>query len=269
MLGLRVLLVALLVLVTACTNDPQGEAEDRVAEAYFDPAPLEGETITIIGEVEEVLNGSVFRLLGDEYGERGLTIVGADVPALEPGVVTRVTGVVMENDPDAVGVELGIELTEEDLAAVGESHVVTADSVELLAPVAEAGEESLAAAAEDLGAALGREAATFAGLVVGVLGDRGPYTVFAPSDQAFAESAADLLGRPGRLESLLRYHVVEGEHRAEELADVDTLTTLEGSELDVWTADGQVLVGGVPIVRADIEVAGGVAHVIDGVLELP
>lgn len=112
-----------------------------------------------------------------------------------------------------------------------------------------------------------------ADLVTTLQGD-GPFTVFAPTDDAFAALPAGLLDKlllPENLESLtaiLLYHVVDGAVYSSELTDGDTVT-LEGSSVTTLiTADG-VTVNEANVTTADIAATNGVIHVIDQVLIPP
>lgn len=110
-------------------------------------------------------------------------------------------------------------------------------------------------------------ALTAAGLVDTLKGS-GPFTVFAPTDEAFAKvPKADLdalLKDKAKLTAVLTYHVVAGKVMA---ADVKAgkVKTAQGSELTVTTADG-VKVDGAHVVKTDIVADNGVIHVIDSVL---
>lgn len=112
------------------------------------------------------------------------------------------------------------------------------------------------------------EAAKTAGLV-DTLKSEGPLTVFAPTDEAFAKlpqgTVESLLHDPAKLGSILKYHVVAGRLRAENVAREQSLTTVQGQELRVDTTAG-VRIGPAKVVRPDIEASNGVIHVIDTVL---
>ena len=103
----------------------------------------------------------------------------------------------------------------------------------------------------------------------------GPYTLFAPTNDAFGRlpdgTVDDLLAeRQDRLRTILLYHVVSGRTSSSSITGTDTLTTLAGPGLPIGLADGAVLVGGdVSVLAADVETANGVIHVIDGVLRPP
>jgi uncharacterized surface protein with fasciclin (FAS1) repeats len=113
-------------------------------------------------------------------------------------------------------------------------------------------------------------AVTAAGLVETLQGT-GPFTVFAPTDEAFADiqSEVDELLKPEnkeKLSNILTYHVVSGKAMAADLEDGQELTTVEGSKLKVMMKDGKVMVGDAEVTTADIEASNGVIHVIDKVL---
>jgi transforming growth factor-beta-induced protein len=112
-----------------------------------------------------------------------------------------------------------------------------------------------------------------AGLVDTLKGE-GPFTVFAPTDDAFAalpEGTVDtLLEDPqGDLTQILTYHVVPGKILSTDLSDGMTATTVQGSDLTFTIKDGNVYVNDAMVITADIETANGVIHVIDSVLLPP
>lgn len=113
-----------------------------------------------------------------------------------------------------------------------------------------------------------------AGLVDTVSGRR-PYTVFAPTDAAFADllqklgiTADKLLADP-ELKNILLYHVVGGTTMSGYLRDGQVLPTLQGSPLPVKVSDGKVRVGKAMVTAADVACTNGVIHVIDRVLVPP
>ncbi len=103
----------------------------------------------------------------------------------------------------------------------------------------------------------------------------GPYTVFAPTDDAFAavpqETLDALLADPqGALTDVLTYHVVPGKVMSTDLSDGMMVETANGASLEITVNDdGTVMVGDATVVTADIETANGVIHVIDTVLVPP
>ena len=105
------------------------------------------------------------------------------------------------------------------------------------------------------------------------LAGAGPYTLFAPTDDAFADlpqgTLEELLADPSQLEPFLLYHVVPGEYLAVDLAEETALFTAQGSDLPVSVDGETVTVGDATIVEADITAGNGVIHVIDRVLSPP
>jgi uncharacterized surface protein with fasciclin (FAS1) repeats len=108
-----------------------------------------------------------------------------------------------------------------------------------------------------------------AGLVETLKGE-GPFTVFAPTDEAFAklpEGTLDaLLQDKEKLTAILTYHVVPGEVTSEQVAGLSSATTVNGKELTIAARDGKVTVGTASVTQADIPATNGVIHVIDSVL---
>ncbi len=107
-----------------------------------------------------------------------------------------------------------------------------------------------------------------AGLVDALKGD-GPFTVFAPTDEAFAAlpegTVEALLTDIPTLTAILTYHVVPGAVMSADLSDGMIATTLNGADITINLDDG-VTVNGANVVLADIEATNGVIHVIDAVL---
>lgn len=110
-----------------------------------------------------------------------------------------------------------------------------------------------------------------AGLVETLKGD-GPFTVFAPTDEAFAAlpegTVEGLLNDIPALTEVLTYHVVPGAVMSGDLSDGMTATTVQGSDVTISVGDS-VMVGDATVVTADIEASNGVIHVIDSVILPP
>jgi uncharacterized surface protein with fasciclin (FAS1) repeats len=110
--------------------------------------------------------------------------------------------------------------------------------------------------------------------LVKTLQGKGPFTVFAPSDDAFAklpkETLDDLLKPENKkkLASILTYHVVAKELAAADVAKLKKITSVEGSELMITVKEGKVMVNKSYVVSTDIKCTNGVIHVIDAVLML-
>ena len=114
-------------------------------------------------------------------------------------------------------------------------------------------------------------AVTAAGLVETLKG-AGPFTIFAPTNAAFAALPAgtvDGLLKPeskDALTKILTYHVVAGAVKAADLKDGQKVKTLQGEELTVSIKDGKVMINGANVTTADLTGSNGVVHVIDAVL---
>lgn len=103
------------------------------------------------------------------------------------------------------------------------------------------------------------------------LSGEGPFTVFAPTDEAFAAlgtTVQDLLKpeNKDKLASILKYHVVSGRVFAAQAKDLKEATTVNGQSVKIESKWGKVMVGGAEVVTADIDASNGVIHVINKVL---
>ncbi len=110
-----------------------------------------------------------------------------------------------------------------------------------------------------------------AGLVDTLKGE-GPFTVFAPTDEAFAAlpegTVEGLLADPDALASILTYHVIAGKVMSTDLSDGMTAATVNGADLTIKT-EGGVMVNDASVTTADVEASNGVIHVIDKVILPP
>ena len=106
--------------------------------------------------------------------------------------------------------------------------------------------------------------------LAGTLEGKGPFTVFAPTDAAFAKvpttTLAALTRDRAKLRAVLLYHVLKGRVTAAQVVERHTVKTLNGQSLTVRVKHGVVMVGGVRVVKANIAASNGVIHVINGVL---
>ena len=106
--------------------------------------------------------------------------------------------------------------------------------------------------------------------LVDTLKGAGPYTVFAPTDAAFAKLPAGtvegLLKDPEKLKKILLYHVVPGNVMAADVVKLKSAKTAEGSLVKVAVRGGKVMVDGANVVKTDIVCDNGVIHVIDTVI---
>lgn len=108
-----------------------------------------------------------------------------------------------------------------------------------------------------------------AGLAETLQGE-GPFTVFAPTDEAFSQlpegTLEELLANPEQLRRVLTYHVVSGRVTAEQVQGMSSAQTVLGQELGISVESGSVRVGDATVVQADVMASNGVIHVIDSVL---
>lgn len=114
-----------------------------------------------------------------------------------------------------------------------------------------------------------------AGLVETLSGE-GPFTVFAPTDEAFAKLPAgtvENLLKPEnkeQLKAVLTYHVVSGKVGSDAVVKLNEASTVQGKPVQITVSDGKVVLNGnVNVVKTDIKTSNGVIHVIDGVLLPP
>ncbi|MDT8357167.1 MAG: fasciclin domain-containing protein [Methanomicrobiaceae archaeon] len=137
-------------------------------------------------------------------------------------------------------------------------------------PTATPAQKNLVETAVDAGTFTTLVAAVQAADLADTLSGEGPFTVFAPTDDAFdalPEGTIDeLLAEPeGQLKEILLYHVISGRLTAADVVDRTDLMTLLGKRLRIDTTDG-VMVDGAEVVTTDIECSNGVIHVIDAVM---
>lgn len=104
------------------------------------------------------------------------------------------------------------------------------------------------------------------------LSGKGPFTVFAPTNAAFAKlpegTVASLLKpeNKDKLVSILTYHVVSGKVMAKDVVGLSSAKTVQGSTVDIKVKDKSVMIDGAKVVKTDIKASNGVIHVIDTVI---
>ena len=105
------------------------------------------------------------------------------------------------------------------------------------------------------------------------LSEKGPFTVFAPTDVAFAKlpkaKLDELLKNKKELERVLKYHVVSGRVTAAEVMKLKTAKTLEGADLKIALEGSKVMIEKAVVSKTDIEASNGVIHIVDSVLLPP
>ncbi len=110
-----------------------------------------------------------------------------------------------------------------------------------------------------------------AGLVDTLRGE-GPFTILAPTDEAFAKLPAgtvEELLKPEnkqKLVGILTYHVIPGKVLAKDVVNLKSAKTLNGKEVTIKTEDGKVMIDSATVIKTDIDASNGVIHVIDTVL---
>jgi uncharacterized surface protein with fasciclin (FAS1) repeats len=108
--------------------------------------------------------------------------------------------------------------------------------------------------------------------LVDTLKSEGPFTVFAPTDEAFAalpEGTVETLLKPenrDQLVSILTYHVVPGKVMASDVVSLSEATTVNGSDIAIKVMDGSVHINDATVIAADVNASNGVIHVIDTVI---
>ena len=113
-----------------------------------------------------------------------------------------------------------------------------------------------------------------AGLVATLKG-AGPFTVFAPTDEAFAKLPAGVLEdllkpeNKAKLQAILTYHVVPGKVMASQVTGLTSAKTVNGKSLRIAVKDGKVMIDDAQVIKTDIATSNGVIHVIDSVVLPP
>lgn len=118
-------------------------------------------------------------------------------------------------------------------------------------------------------------AALTAADLVDALKGKGPFTVFAPTDEAFSklpEGTVETLLKPenkAQLQAILTYHVVAGKVDSSQVVKLSEATTLNGKQVKIMVKDGKVMVNDATVTATDIETSNGIIHVIDKVILPP
>jgi transforming growth factor-beta-induced protein len=188
-----------------------------------------------------------------------------EAPSLqgEPIAIKVEGGKVMVNDANVVTTDIE--------ASNGVIHVI--DSV-ILPPSASAeAPKDIVDTAIGAGSFKTLAAALEAAGLVEALKGEGPFTVFAPTDEAFAALPAGtvegLLKDPEALKAILLYHVVQGRVLAADAAKLTEAKTLNGASIKISAKDGKVMIDGAEVITPDIMASNGVIHVINQVILPP
>ena len=142
-----------------------------------------------------------------------------------------------------------------------------------VAAEAQMAEKDIVTIAVEAGSFTTLAAALEAADLVGVLQGEGPFTVFAPTDEAFAKlpegTIEALLADKEKLTQILTYHVVSGAVTSDAVVKLSEAKTVAGIMAPIEVKWGDVYVGGAKVVTADIQASNGVIHIIDTVMLPP
>jgi len=150
----------------------------------------------------------------------------------------------------------------------------------VVAPIASASAQMAAPATKDIvttavenGSFKTLAAALQAAGLVATLQGPGPFTVFAPTDAAFAKLPAGtveaLLKDKAKLTAILTYHVVAGKVEAKDVVKLTSAATVNGASVTVKVVNGKVMINNATVTAADVQASNGVIHVIDTVILPP
>ncbi len=146
---------------------------------------------------------------------------------------------------------------------------MTTFAVALFSASADNHKETIVDVAKSTGSFETLLAAAGAAGLADTLASEGPFTVFAPTDEAFAKlpegTVEALIADPEKLKSILLYHVVPGKVLASDVVKLKTADSALGQALTIGTSEG-VMIDGATVVKADVMASNGVIHVIDSVL---
>jgi len=199
-------------------------------------------------------------------------VVGLDGQSAETALAGKSVAIKVDADRVILNDNVNVVITDIQ-ASNGVIHVI--DAV-LLPSSDEAMSEDLSDKMDivDTAVADGRFTTLVAAVQAAGLDDalkgEGPFTVFAPTDEAFAalrEGAVDArLADIPTLTDILLYHVVEGKVMAADVVELSNAMTLNGQYVDIAVEDGKVMIDGAEVIITDIETSNGVIHVIDAVI---
>jgi transforming growth factor-beta-induced protein len=196
-------------------------------------------------------------------------VMAADVVKLTEAETLLGKKITIKVDGGKVMVDGANVVTTDIETSNGVIHVI--DSV-ILPPADKAGKD-IVDTAIGAGSFKTLVAAVEAAGLVDALKGNGPFTVFAPTDEAFAALPAGtvegLLKDPETLKAILLYHVVEGKVLAADAAKLTEANTLNGAAIKISAADGKVMINDAEVVSADVMASNGVIHVINKVILPP
>ena len=195
-------------------------------------------------------------------------VMAADVVKLEKAKTVQGSSVQIKVSDGKVQVD-NANVVKTDIACKnGVIHVIDA----VILPGAKKGKKDIVDTAAGAGSFKTLVAAVKAAGLVETLKGKGPFTVFAPTDEAFGklpEGTLESLLKPEnkkKLTAILTYHVVPGKVMAADVVKLKEAKTVEGSKAKVKVADGKVQIDNANVVKTDIACKNGVIHVIDAVI---
>jgi uncharacterized surface protein with fasciclin (FAS1) repeats len=192
----------------------------------------------------------------------------ADVVELESATSVQGEDIAITVDGSSIMVNEANVVATDIEAANGVIHVI--DQVILPLSMSEAAMGDIVETAQAAGEFPTLLAAVEAAGLVETLKGEGPFTVFAPTEEAFASlpegALAGLLADQEALTQVLLYHVVPGQVTASQVVDLESATTVEGSDVAIRVEGNKVFINDAEVVTTDIITSNGVIHVIDKVI---
>ena len=289
--------------------DEAMEEDEKMAKDIVDTAIAAGSFNTLVAAVDaaglvDTLKGegpfTVFAPTDEAFAalpEGTVEALLEDIPALTnillyhvvPGKVMAADVVGLDSADTAAGLPVAISV-EGDKVMVGNAQVITTDietsngvihvvDAVILPPADEAMEEDEMMAKDIVDTAIAAGsfntlvAAVDAAGLVDTLKGEGPFTVFAPTDEAFAAlpegTVEALLEDIPTLTNILLYHVVPGKVMAADVVGLDSADTAAGLPVAISVEGDKVMVGNAQVITTDIETSNGVIHVVDAVILPP
>lgn len=232
--------------------DPEGALTDVLLYHVVPGKVMAADVLGMDGQQVETAGGGTVTISvdGETVKVNGATVVSADIETSN-GVIHVIDGVLLPPVEEEAAGETMTDVAEAAPADIVDTAVAAGNFSTLVAAVQAAG-------------------------LVETLKGEGPFTVFAPTDEAFAalpEGTVDsLLADPeGALTDVLLYHVVPGKVMAADVVSLNgqEVATVGGGMLMVTVEGETVMIGDATVVTADVEASNGVIHIIDSVLVPP
>jgi transforming growth factor-beta-induced protein len=192
-------------------------------------------------------------------------VTAADVVKLSSTKTLEGRSVSIKVAGGSVYVDSAKVTTPDVMASNGVIHVIDSVLIPKAAPAKNIVQTAVAAGQFKTLASLLKKAG-----LAGTLQGKGPFTVFAPTDAAFAKvpkaTLAALAKNKAKLRAVLLYHVVKGKVTAAQAMKLRSAKTLNGKSVSIRVKAGKVIVGGATVTKADVSASNGVIHVINKVL---